>query len=80
MESVLKLNSVIILASSAAVAYLIAISLSVRLDWIYALYGLAVVACIWMALRILRDPWSTDKTFDDYFYQDRPDIRRVGKE
>ena len=80
MESVLKLNSVIIMATSAAVAYLIAISLNVRLDWIYALYGLSAGACIWMALRILKDPYSTDKTFDDYFYQDRPDIRRVGKE
>ena len=80
MQSVLKLKSVIVLASSVAVAYLIAISLNARLEWIYALYGSAVGACIWMALRILRDPYSTDKTFDDYFYQDRPDIRRAGKE
>jgi len=28
----------------------------------------------------LTDPYSTDKTFDDYFYQDREDLRRNGKE
>jgi len=79
MRCFLKLNSVIILATSVAATYLIAISLNVRLEWVYALYGLSVGACIWMTLSILTDPWSTAKTFDDYFYQDRPDIRRVGK-
>jgi hypothetical protein len=80
MQYISRLNSVIIVATSVAVMYLIGILLRVRLEWVYALYGLAVGACVWMTLRILRDPWSTDKTFDDYFYQDRPDIRRVGKE
>ena len=60
--------------------YLIGVWLKVRLEWLYALYGVSAGACIWMTFRILRDPWSTDKTFDDYFYEDRPDIRRVGWE
>jgi len=80
MQGISKLNSVIILATSVAVIYLIGIMLQLRLEWLYALYGLAVGVCIWMALRILRDPWSTDQTFDDYFYQDRLDIRGVGLE
>jgi len=67
-------------ATGVAVAYLIGVLLNVRLEWIYALYGLAVVACIWMAVRILKDPYSTDNTFEDSLYQDRPDIRRVGME
>lgn len=79
MRSVLKLNSAIFLATGVAAAYLVAGSLDLRLEWIYALYGVSVGTCIWMALKILTDPWSTEKTFDDYFYQDRPDIRRVGE-
>jgi hypothetical protein len=41
------------------------------------LFGLALVATGWMAVRILRDPYSTDATFDEQFYRDRPDIRRT---
>jgi len=80
MRCISRLKWEIILATGVAVMYLIGILLQVRLEWIYALYGLSMGACIWMAFRILTDHWSTDKTFDDYFYQDRPDIRRVGKE
>jgi len=36
----------------------------------------AVLGIVWMAIRILKDPYSTDKTFDEYFYEDREDIRR----
>jgi hypothetical protein len=47
---------------------------------ILVLYLSAAAATLWMAFRILTDPYSTDKTFDDYFYQDREDLRRNGKE
>lgn len=80
MQSGSRLISAIIVATGAAMAYLIGILLDVRFEWVYALFGLAVGACIWMTIRILRDSWSTDMTFDDYFYQDRPDIRRVAEE
>ena len=80
MQDTSRLKAVIIVATGVAVVYLIGILLKLRLDWIYALYGLSVMAGIWMTLRILKDPWSTDKTFDEYFYQDRPYIRRVGKD
>jgi hypothetical protein len=32
------------------------------------------IALVWM------DPCSTDKTFDEYFYQDRDDLHRNGDE
>lgn len=80
MQCISSLKWVIIAASGVVVAYLLGILLKVPGEWIFALYGLTVGACIWMTFRILKDPWSTHKTFDDYFYQDRPDIRRVGKE
>jgi len=48
--------------------------------WILG-FGLAeMAAIIWMAIRILKDPYSTTETFDDFFYQDRDDLRRNGKE
>jgi hypothetical protein len=40
----------------------------------------AMMATGWMVIRILKYPNSTDKTFDEYFYEDRPDLRRNGKE
>ena len=80
MQYVSKLKWVIFAATTVVVMYLIGVLLNVPLQWVYALYGLSVSALIWMTLRILKDPYSTDKSFDDYFYQDRPDIRRVGKD
>jgi hypothetical protein len=60
--------------------YLLSIMFDVRLVLILSLFLLSTVATLYMVFRILKDPYSTDKTFDDYFYQDREDIRRVGKE
>ena len=80
MRFPLELNRVVTAATTTVAIYLVGIILNAPLAWICALYGLSLVATIWMTLRILKDPYSTDKSFDDYFYQDRPDIRRVGKE
>jgi hypothetical protein len=62
------------------VIYLIGIFWRLPTEGILALYGLSITATVWMVIRILKDPWSTNKTFDDYFYQDRPDIRRTKRE
>ena len=80
MQRASKLKWVIIATSSVVGAYVVGILLNLPFQWIYALYGLSVGTTIGMTLRILKEPYSTDKTFEDYFYQDRPDIRRVGKE
>ena len=80
MLGTLPLKSVIVVTAGVAVLYPIGILLEVDFLWLFVLFCLALVVTVWMAVRILKDPWSTDKTFDDYFYQDRPDIRRVGKE
>lgn len=42
----------------------------------FGLFGLAIAATAWVALRILKDPQGTEKSFEDQFYQDRDDIRR----
>jgi hypothetical protein len=76
----LSLGSMIAAAAAITVAYMISIILGLRLELILGLYILATAATLWMAFRILKDPHATDKTFDDYFYQDREDLRRNGKE
>jgi hypothetical protein len=43
----------------------------------FGLFGVASLATVWMAFRILKDPRGTDKRFEDQFYQDRDDIRRI---
>lgn len=80
MQSRLNLKSVIAVATGVAVLYLVGVVLELQTGWIGALYCLAVGAAVWMAIRILKDPFYTNRTFDDYFYLDRPDIRRVGRE
>ena len=58
-------------------ACVVGILLAKRPEVVMVFLALSMAALIWMAIRILRDPYSTDKTFDEQFYQDRDDIRRV---
>jgi hypothetical protein len=74
-----KLGSVIATATACALVYVLSIMLDLQLAVILALFVISVIATIWMVLRILTDPYSTTKTFDDYFYQDRDDLRPGGK-
>ena len=76
----LNLETVVGVAAGLTLTYLASIILELRLVLILGLYLSATGATLWMVFRILKDPWSTDKSFDDYFYQDRPDIRRQGTE
>jgi uncharacterized membrane protein YqjE len=76
----LALQSVIGVTAAVTVIYLAGVFLQLNLALVVTLYLLALISTIWMVVRILKDPYSTDKTFDEYFYQDREDIRRVGKE
>jgi hypothetical protein len=76
----LSLGSVIAAAAAFTMTYMFSIMLALRLELILALYLSATVTTLWMAFRILKDPHTTDKTFDDYFYQDRDDLRRNGTE
>jgi len=57
--------------------YLLSILFEVPVEWIFGLLACSMIAVVWMAIRILKDPFSTEKTFDEYFYQDRDDLRRT---
>jgi len=80
MRPMLNLQSVIAVAAGVVLVYLGGIVVELPLEWVFALHGLATGTTVWMVVRILKDPYSTEKTFDDYFYQDRPDLRRSGRE
>jgi hypothetical protein len=75
-----SLQLTVLATTGLAMTYLLSIMFDVRLALILGLFLSSMAAMLYMVFRILKDPYSTDKTFDDYFYQDRDDIRRVGKE
>jgi hypothetical protein len=70
------LGGVIGLAAIISLAYLASVLFAAHDGLIFGLFGLSLLATIWMALKILKDPYSTEQTFDDQFYQDRDDLRR----
>ena len=75
-----RLGSAIALSAGIAIMYLMSILFGLPVGWIFGLLLSSMVATVWMVIRILKDPYSTDKTFDEYFYRDRPDLRRNGEE
>jgi hypothetical protein len=73
-----SLGAVIGITAVISLIYVMSILIGLSDTIILALLGMACIAIIWMALRILKDPQATNKTFDDQFYQDRDDLRRCG--
>lgn len=76
----ISLGKVIGSTIAISVVYLVSAVSQMQYGVVLGLLGLAITATIWMVVRILKDPWQTNKTFDDQFYQDRDDLRRCGKE
>lgn len=72
----LSLGLVIGLAAGLSVIYVVSVMLQSSATLAFGLCALAILATAWMAIRILKDPDSTDKSFDDEFYQDREDLQR----
>ena len=72
-----SLDMVINLTVTIIMVYLLSVLVLPSAALAFGLCGLSLLATGWVALRILRDPYSTDKSFEDQFYQDRDDIRRV---
>jgi len=76
----LTLRSVVVVATGISAIYLISILIELPMILIVGLCLSSIVALMWMAVRLLEDQYSTDKTFDECFYQDREDLLRSGKE
>jgi hypothetical protein len=73
-----SLGTVIGSTSVIGLVYVMSVVVGLNDTLILGLLGMACVAIIWMVIRILKDPHTTDKTFDDQFYEDRDDLRRCG--
>jgi len=50
-----------------AVIYMASILIELPFKWTFALCWSSIVTWVWMVIRILKDPYSTGKTFDEYF-------------
>jgi hypothetical protein len=69
-----------VIATTAGVTFLYLLSIALRcpLEVILMLYGVTLIVTVRLVVEILKDPYSADKTFTDYFYLDREDLRRCG--
>lgn len=74
------LNLAIGATAAITLVYLLSVLINVAAGVVLGLFGLTCIATVWMVIRILKDPYSTDKTFDGQFYQDRNDLKRNGTE
>ena len=70
-----NLETAILAGVAIIVFYLLSIIFDLRLGLILGLFLLSITATLWIVIEVLRDPYSTDKTFDNYFYADRDDLR-----
>lgn len=64
------------LTTFALFIYTFLIAAEIRTALISVIFVLSPVLIIWMVITVLTDSFETDKTFDDYFYQDK-EIRRT---
>lgn len=72
-----SLGRVINVTTGIILVFLFALLLEPQPEVAFGLLALSWIATIWMTLRILKDPFTTDKSFDIQFYLDRDDIRRL---
>ena len=72
----LSLTSAIVVAVVVIMAFFMCLQSDMPWGWVLGLGLAATMAPGWLAIRILKDPLAPDTTFDERFYQDRPDLRR----
>jgi hypothetical protein len=71
-----RLGTVIGSTAVISLVYLISVVLGLRDAIVWGLLGVACLATIRMAILILKHPHTTNKTFDQQFYENRDDLRR----
>jgi len=60
------------------IVYVLALELQASMTVVYLLFFFSPFPLIWMVIRILKDDYHSEKTFEEYFYEDK-DWRRSGK-
>ena len=66
----------IALTTLIVVVYTFSTQLSINYSIIFSLFLIAHVAFVWMVIKILKDGKASQKSFDEYFYEDRKDLKR----
>lgn len=51
-------------------------TLQANYTFMFIIFILLHFLAIWMVIAILKSPVKTDMTFDEHFYQDKPELRR----
>ncbi len=63
------------LTSSALLLYVVFTYFNMPYALVFTLFLVVNVLFIWMIIRILKDGKPSEKSFDDYFYEDFPEKR-----
>jgi hypothetical protein len=70
-----RVHSAISWATGILLVYVVFASLPVPFMLVFALFLIATAVFLWMVITILKDPRPSNRTFEEYFYEDS-DIRR----
>ena len=73
----MRLSAMALLAITTLILLTVVIFSSLNLDfsWVFSLTVIGQVLLVYTVIRVLKDNYTTDKTFEDY-YEDHP----IGKE
>ena len=71
-----KIKAPITITTIIVLGYAFSTRLEISYSLIFFLFMLANVALIWMVYKILKDGEPSEKSFDEYFYEDREDLKR----
>ena len=71
-----KIKAPIAITTIILVVYSFSTQLDISYSIIFTLFILANAVFLWMVFKILKDGQPSEKSFDDYFYEDREDLKR----
>jgi len=65
----------VLIVTTVLAVYVLLASLGVASGLVTVIFALSPFAVVWMVISVLKSKETTDRTFDEYFYDDA-DIRR----
>ena len=71
-----KIKAPIAITTIILVVYSFSTQLDISYSIIFTLFIIANAVFLWMVFKILKDGQPSEKSFDDYFYEDREDLKR----
>ena len=74
--SMTKIKAPIVISTILLIVYSFSTQLDISYSIIFTLFIAANAVFLWMVYKILKDGKSSEKSFDEYFYEDREDLKR----